>query len=260
MPPFSSQTDVVLALMARHRSIRAFEPAPVPDEHVEQAVRAAQCAATSSWIQSYHLIQVVDAQERQRLAALAGGQAQVHEAGAFFVVCGDTRRHELVAEDAKAARHVTDEVLLLAVIDASLFAQNLTLAFEAMDYGVCYIGGLRNDLDGVDEVLDLPRGVLPLFGLTVGLPRDPSAVRPRLEPGAVWSKGRYPSDEDVRAAVRRFDLQAAMHYEQRGLSGRDWSGGLWRKFSTALRPRVGPYLREKVGLEEPTRDQTPDGP
>lgn len=257
MQPSSSQADAVLELMARHRSIRSFDPAPLPDEHVERAVRAAQCAATSSWIQSYHLIQVVDLEERRQLAELAGGQAQVHEAGALFVVCGDTRRHELVAEDAEAERHVTDEVLLLAVIDASLFAQNLTLAFEAMDYGVCYIGGLRNDLDGVDEILDLPRGVLPLFGLTVGLPRDRSATRPRLEPGAVWSKGRYPSDEDVRAAVRRFDRRAAEHYQQRGFPGRDWSGGLWRKFSTALRPRVGPYLREKVGLEDRPCDQAP---
>ena len=258
MQPSSSQADAVLELMARHRSVRAFDATPVPDEHIERAVRAAQCAATSSWIQSYHLIQVVDPDEREQLAALAGGQAQVHEAGALFVVCGDTRRHEIVAEDAGAARHVTDEVLLLAVIDASLFAQNLTLAFEAMGYGVCYIGGLRNDLDGVDGLLDLPHGVLPLFGLTVGVPSDPSATRPRLEPTAVWSKGRYPSDEDVRAAIRRFDQRAAEHYEQRGLPGRDWSGGLWRKFSTALRPRVGPYLREKVGLEGPPADQAPE--
>ena len=28
---------------------------------------SAQCAATSSWIQSYHLIQVVDPEERRRL-------------------------------------------------------------------------------------------------------------------------------------------------------------------------------------------------
>ena len=72
--------------------------------------------------QSYHLIQVVDPEERRQLAELAGGQAQVHEAGALFVV----RRHtatRLVAEDAEAERHVTDEVLLLAVIDASLFAR-----------------------------------------------------------------------------------------------------------------------------------------
>ena len=177
MKPPTSKADAVLDLMARHRSIRAFERTPVPDDHIERAVRAAQCASTSSWIQSYHLVQVVDPGERKQLAALASGQAQVHEAGALFVVCGDTRRHELVAEDADATRHVTDEVLLLAVIDASLFAQNLTLAFEAMGYGACYIGGLRNDLDGVDDLLELPFGVLPLFGLTVGIPRDPSATR-----------------------------------------------------------------------------------
>ena len=67
MQPSSSQADAVLELMARHRSIRSFDPAPLPDEHVERAVRAAQCAATSSWIQSYHLIQVVDPEERRQI-------------------------------------------------------------------------------------------------------------------------------------------------------------------------------------------------
>lgn len=244
--------------MERHRSVRDFEPTAVPDEHIERAVQAARCAATSSWIHAYHLLQVEDAGERARLAELAGGQAQVSAAGALFVVCGDTRRHELVAARGRHPRAVTDEVQLLAVIDASLFAQNLALAFEAMGYGVCYIGGLRNDLDAVDALLELPGGVLPLFGMTVGVPRDPSATRPRLATRALWTKGRYPSDEGVLAEVDGFDRVAAKHYAARGLAGRDWSGGLWRKFAKPLRERVGPYLREKVGLGTSPPSTDPD--
>ena len=38
------------------------------------------------------------------------------------------------------------------------------------DLGICYIGGLRNDLQAVTELLNIPYRVIPLFGLVVGYP------------------------------------------------------------------------------------------
>ena len=38
------------------------------------------------------------------------------------------------------------EKFMVACIDAALAAQNATLAAESMDLGICYIGGIRNDL------------------------------------------------------------------------------------------------------------------
>lgn len=236
----------VLAAMAAHRSVRSFRDEPVTEAQVEAAVEAARCASTSSWIHGYHLLQVTDAGERAELAALAGGQPQVASAGAFFVVLGDLRRHALIAAREGAPRTDSAETFLLATIDASLFAQNLTLAFEAMGLGVCYIGGLRNDLDAVDRVLELPEGALPLFGLCVGVPAEDPGRRPRLPARALWSTGRYPSDGEVLDHVDRFDEVAAAYYSQRGAKpGRNWSGGIWRKFRSLLRPRVRPYLESK---------------
>ena len=48
----------VLQRMSAHRSVRDFTEQIVPDDHIAQAVRAAQMAATSSWIQAYTLLQV----------------------------------------------------------------------------------------------------------------------------------------------------------------------------------------------------------
>ena len=68
-----SEPDPVLDAMRRHRSVRDFKQGePVPETDTERAVEAAQCAATSSWIQAYHLLEVTDAQERSALASLAG--------------------------------------------------------------------------------------------------------------------------------------------------------------------------------------------
>jgi len=231
-----SEADPVLAAMRRHRSIRDFRPAPVPEADTERAVEAAQCAATSSWIQAYHLLQVTDPEERAELARLAGDQRQVTGAGAFFIVSGDTRRHRLLAQREGAPYAHSTELFLLATVDASLFAQNLTLAFESLGYGTCYIGGIRNQLAEVDRLLELPEGVYPLFGLCVGLPASDPGERPRLPARAVWSQGRYPSDEQVLDSADAFDVEAAAYYEDRGAPGRNWSGGVWRKFRRPLRP------------------------
>lgn len=237
--------DAVLRLMRAHRSIRRFRPSEVPDADVRAAVGAAQRAATSSWVQAYALLQVTDAEARAALVPLVGGQAQVAEAGAFFAVLADTRRHRLLSERADAPYANNLEVFLVATIDATLFAQNLVLAFEAQGYGTCFIGGLRNRLPDVDRLLALPHGVYPLFGLCVGQAADDPGVRPRLPVDAVWCKDRYPDDEALLARVAEHDAEARAYYEARGAAGRDWSGGTWRKFRAPMRADLAEYYRGK---------------
>ncbi|MEM7516148.1 MAG: nitroreductase family protein [Planctomycetota bacterium] len=233
--------------MLRHASVREFDSSPLPDEHIREAVRAGQQASTSSHVQAYALLQIEDSTERKQLRELCGNQAQVSEAGAFFIVCADTRRHRLLAERAGMDHAANLETFLVATIDASLFAQNLCLAFESQGYGLCYIGGLRNRLPEVDALLAIPEGVFPLYGLCVGVPRKGVAptVRPRLQPEAVWSKGRYPQDADVLANAEAHDAVMAEEYEARGLNGRTWSGGVVRKFRQPTREHLAAYYASK---------------
>ncbi len=236
-----------LETMRAHRSVRAFLPDGIPDDTIRKAVSAAQQAATSSWIQGYALLQVVDEDERKALAELTGGQRQVLEAGAFFAICGDVRRHQLIAGREGKPHLANLETFLLAVVDASLFAQNLILAFEAQGYGTCCIGGLRNHLPDVDTLLEIPAGVFPLFGLCVGVP-DPAlatATRPRLPVEAVWMTGRYSDDAAMLAHIDDHDRAAAEHYAARGLDGRNWSGGIWRRFAKTARDDLRDYYESK---------------
>lgn len=231
--------------MSKHCTIRAFRGEPVPRETIEKCVRAARQAASSSNVQGYCLLQVTDAHERARLRELTGDQRQVEEAGAFFAVCADEHRHALIAQDAGAQIGRNFESFLVAVIDATLFAQNLVLAFESEGYGTCYIGGLRNQLDEVDRLLELPEGVYPLFGLCVGVPDETPATRPRLDPRALWFEGRYPSDATKRDWIAEHDERAARYYAERGSPGRTWTGGLMRKITTRLRESVPAFYRSK---------------
>jgi nitroreductase len=231
--------------MRAHSSVRAFKPEALDPSRIRAAVSAAQMAATSSHVQSYALLQLTDRTVRARIAELSGNQAYVADCGAFFVVCGDMRRHRLIADRAGKRRTDNLETFLLAVIDASLFAQNLVLAFESDGLGICYIGGLRNELPTVDSVLGLPEGVLPFYGLCVGEPIDKPAVKPRLPVEAVWFRDHYPSDDEMLALVDAYDETMAAYYAGRGLAGRNWSGAIWRRFEAETRGHLAAYYGAK---------------
>ena len=235
----------VLACMRAHRSIRRFAEEPLSDAALQQAVEAAQMAATSSNIQAYSVLRIRDRERRARLAELCGGQTQVEKSGAFLVINADIRRHLLVAEAQGQPNEQNLECFLQAVVDASLFAQNLALALESMGYGICYIGGLRNQLPEVDELLKLPQGVLPVYGLCVGRPAEEPGTRPRLRPSAILFDEEYPSDEQVRSDIAEYDERMGRYYEERGKPGYDWSRGLSRVFGRKRREHLKGYYERK---------------
>jgi len=237
-----------IALMRRHRSVRQYEDGPIPGEHIREAVRAGQAASTSSAIQAYCVIQVTDEGHRRRLAALAGDQEQVARAGAFFVVCGDARRLRLSAARAGLAHRTRLEGFVLAVVDASLFAQNLALAFESLGYGICYIGGLRNRLEEVDRLLGLPAWVYPVYGLCVGVPTEEARgapLRPRLPVEAVLFQGRYPEDEAMLTLIERYDEAYRAYQEAQRREARGWSELMAGRFGEVRRAEIGAYYRRK---------------
>lgn len=241
----SDHTDKTIEGLLAHRSIRRFAPDPVPEAALERWVRAGQAASTSSHVQATSVIRIVDPEARERLVELTGGQRQVADAGAFLVICGESRRHRLLAERAGTPCRENFESFLVAAIDAALFAQNLVVAAESEGMGICYIGGLRNDLPAVDALLELPAGVFPLFGLCLGTPAADPAVKPRLPLEGVLFTDRYGSDAQLERAIDTHDEVMGAHYAARGLEGRTWSGGVARKIAALHREELAEYYRSK---------------
>ncbi|MDP7029264.1 MAG: nitroreductase family protein [Phycisphaerales bacterium] len=235
----------VIKQMHDHRSIRSYADATVPDDDIRAAFEAAQCAATSANIQVYSVLRVTRTEARQRLVELSGGQQKVADAGAFLVICGDIRRHRLLADRAGEPCIENLESFLLCAVDASLFAQNLVLALESLGWGTCYIGGIRNDLAGVSQLLELPKGVYPLYGLCVGKPDEAPWKRPRLPMEAVLFDDRYPSDEAMLEIMDRYDDDMAAYYEKRGASGRRWISQMESFFASPRRTGDRTYFESQ---------------
>ena len=222
----AAQDERMVERLAARRTVRRFKAVPVPQSDVRRAVRAGQRASTSSWIQAFTLMQISDPGLRAKLHAIegVGTQSQNLEASELFVLCADSRRHQLIAAQEGKDYSPNFETFLLGVIDASLFIERMSAALEAMGYGVCYVGALRNHLPDVDALLRLPLGVFPLFAMSVGVPDGPGPatwraddpeLRPRLPVDAVLMQDSYISDEAMLQQIALADDDAATYYKDR---------------------------------------------
>lgn len=231
--------------MHAHRSIRRFTDEIVSREQIVEALRAGQAAATSSAVQSYSVLHITDDEKRQAIADLCGPQQKVRDCGAFFVICADNRRHMVMHERHGRTFDQRLEAFLVSVIDATLFAQNFTLAFESMGYGTCYIGGLRNDLPSVNNILKLPAGVYPVYGLCVGRPDEQPIARPRLSPEAILHENVYPDDDRLMRGIGDYDEVYRAYLQARGATPASWSDAMLNRFSKIARPALASFYQSQ---------------
>ncbi|MCP8970440.1 oxygen-insensitive NADPH nitroreductase [Ectobacillus ponti] len=232
----------------RHRSIRKYENRPLTEEQIRLIVQSAQAASTSSYIQAYSIIGICDPEKKKRLAELSGNQSYVETNGHFFIFCADLYRHQVLADmegqDISMSLESTEK-FMVALIDASLAAQNAAIAAESMGLGICYIGGLRNQLEEVKALLHIPERVIPLFGLTVGYPLQEGSVKPRLPLAHIYHEDSYHSDtEQLQLQLAEYNEVIRQYYEERTNGERrdTWTGQMAHMLARPTRM----YMKEFV--------------
>ncbi|MDR7072924.1 oxygen-insensitive NADPH nitroreductase [Fictibacillus barbaricus] len=209
--------EVIQTILA-HKSIRKFKSEPLSEETVTTLVECAQAASTSSYQQVYTIIGVEDKEKKRKLAELAGNQSYVADNGYFFVFCLDYNRHLLASEMKETNVSETiesTEGFIVGTVDVALAAQNLAIAAESLGLGIVYIGGIRNNLKEVSELMDCPDYVLPLFGMAVGYPDAEPGKKPRMPIEGVFHKNRYQKKEDSLNYLKQYDEESAEYYTKR---------------------------------------------
>ena len=126
-----------LTTLLSHRSIRAYQSDPLPSGTLEILVAAAQSASTSSNLQTWSVVAVEDANRKEKLSQLAGNQAHIRQCPLFLVWLADLARLTQIAESLGLAHEGLDylEMFLTATVDATLAAQNATIAAESLRLG-----------------------------------------------------------------------------------------------------------------------------
>jgi len=242
----------VIELLKSHRSIRKFTPQAVEQATLNRLVEAGQAAATSSFIQACTVIQVNNPEHRSQLAECAGGQAYVEQAPVFLVFCADMQRHQQACDlhQAEMQSGFTEQ-FLTASLDCALFAQNVMVAAESLGLGGVYIGGLRNQIARVADLLELPELVYPVFGLCLGYPDQDPEVKPRLPLPMVLKQDRYNSREDT-ALLEQYDQEVREYYRSRtgGNKEMSWSEQISGMLVKEARPHMLPFLQQRGFLKK----------
>lgn len=230
-----------LETILSHRSIRKFTDQPIAPELFETLIDAGRHASTSNHLQCVSIIRVTDSSLRQALAA-ASGMAYVESCAEFLVFCIDFNKHKQLNPQAQLD---WTEVSLIGAVDTGIMAQNVLLAAESVGLGGVYIGALRNQIEQVAELLDLPEYCVPLVGLCLGYPDQDPILKPRFPNALVCHENRYqPLDQ---ATFERYDAELTAYYQTRSGKALSWLDGVQKTLNQPVRPHILPFF-QKQGL------------
>ncbi len=207
-------THPILDFYANRRTIRDYKQEPLAEGDLERIIAAGQRAPTGALGQIYSVIRVARPELCEKIAALSGHPTHIRDAAEFLVFCLDVRRNEQLLAQQGSQYDVGPRIAVhYGTMDTLLMAANVATAAEALGYGTCFIGNVLNYLDALARELQLPTGVLPLVGLTIGVPAEQASPprTPRLPQKLILHQDTYhdPTPADLDAAFEAMGDQWA---------------------------------------------------
>ena len=245
-----------LAQMLSHRTHRAYREEAVPEDLVQVLLACALSTPSKSDLQQASILRITDMDLRRKIGALIPDMPWIVSAPEFFVFCGDSRRIRRICE-ARGKPFANDhlDAFLNAASDAAMTLEAMIVASEAAGLGCCPISVIRNHIDAVAELLELPDWVFPLAGLCLGYPVRQGFISVRIPPAFAVHTNRYDDTKfsaELDAYDRRRDAVFHIPAEKQRMDatyGRaefyGWSEDKARQVSVRERDGVGPYLRRK---------------
>jgi len=164
-------TDAIRTMMER-RSIRTYQPRPLPDKDLKAICEAGRCAPSAANRQPWHVVVVRDEEQKKRLAAACANQSWMADAGVILAGVG----RPAVSEKWYA-------------VDVAIAMENMVIAATSLGYGTCWIGAF--DQAQVKEALGLPEDLTVIALTPVGVPADHPEARPRMPMAEFVSLDRY---------------------------------------------------------------------
>ena len=154
------------------RSIRSFTDQPVPEDLIEELLKAAMAAPSARNEQPWHFVII---SEREKLDSIPGFHPyarMAREAQLGILVCGD-----LELEKSKGNWPV----------DCAAATQNLLLAARALDLGAVWCGVYPREerMKPFAELCGLPENIRPFAFIPIGWPAHPSGRKERYKPERV---------------------------------------------------------------------------
>jgi nitroreductase len=186
--------DALLALLRARRSIRRFQPEPVPEDAIARMAEAASWAPSARNRQAFRLVAVTSSEriramaqaveeESGKLRAAFGNRVPgayldnfLHFAGAPLVFV-PFHRAGLDPLRAMGVDHpVAGQVEADALSSVSAAIQNLLLCAQALGLGACWMTGPLVAAEALAQLLEVPNGWRLSALIPVGFPAEAPAT------------------------------------------------------------------------------------
>jgi len=159
----------MLQTLLQHKTIRKYKPDFIPQNLLNEILEAGTRASTTGNMQVYSIIVSQKEEIKNQLWECHFKQNMVKQAPVVLTFCADFNRFNKWCELRHAIPGYNNfQSFFTAAIDALLVAQNVAVAAEAKGLGICYLGTTTYLTDKIIDVLNLPKGVVPITTLTVG--------------------------------------------------------------------------------------------
>lgn len=180
----------MIDILKNRKTIRKYTDQKIEQDLLNEILEAGVRASTTGNMQVYSVVVTQDDAMKEKLAPCHFNQPMVKQAPVTLTFCADFNRFNLWCKESNAQPGYDNFLsFVTAAIDALLVAQNVCVAAEAKGLGICYLGTTTYLADKIIEVLQLPKGVVPITTVTLGYP-----------------------DEHPKQ-VERLPLEAVVHYE-----------------------------------------------
>ncbi len=171
----------MINVILNHRSIRKYTGQDIPEDLLNDILGAGIRASTTGNMQVYSIVVTRDPERRKKLAPLHFNQPMVAQAPVVLTFCADFNRFNKWCEQRNATPGYDNFLsFMTASIDALLVAQNVCLAAESKGLGICYLGTTTYMADKIIDLLELPKGVVPVTTVSMGYPGEAPELVDRL--------------------------------------------------------------------------------
>src|SRR6056300_1705121 len=235
-------------------SIRKFSKKNISEELLSLLLMAAHSSPSKSNLQQFSILIIKNDIIKNKIGNIIGKTKWALEAPLFFLFLADIRRNIKITND-RGYTHKNNnlDTFMNSVIDAALSMQSMITASESIGLGVCPISMIRNIIDEVKNICELPKGVFPIAGLAVGWPEEKSSISYRLPQDVVIHYNTY-NDENLSDKIEEYDVRVfetapisedkQRHVNLYGVAERGtWSENISRQLSVPERNNFKSWLK-----------------
>lgn len=229
-------------------SVRRYERIPLTDAEVQFIYDAILNTPTSYNGQQFSVIDVSDQALKEKLAEFVG-QKQIKTCARFLVFCMDYNKI-MAGAQAKGVDmpefYDTVDGVTVGIIDASLAMMSAIVAVEALGLGCCPIGYARTkDAQTMAKMLKLPRHVMVVCGLAVGVPREHNDHKPKQPQSLVIHSNAYRQD-GLATDILAYDKEITEYNATRAgaTTDNDWVAHIIGYYREAMSYRMLQAMRD----------------